>query len=59
MTQKPASRKLAVRRQTIRQLSTLDLTKARGGQPGAIAFESEATCVTTHAQGQTVTCLGC
>lgn len=60
MTQKPRkSEKLAIKRQTIRRLSDLDLTRAHGGAGAGLRFETETTCVTTHVQAQTVTCLGC
>ena len=57
---RPQSKKLSFRRETIRQLSDLELARAHGGQAGAIALDTAATCVTTDAQQPTVlTCLGC
>lgn len=51
MMQKTSSKKLSVRRLTLRQLSGLDLTQARGGDSEAtcvthLVLESEATCAT-------------
>lgn len=49
MTKKPkTSKKLSVNRQTIRQLSNVDLTQAQGGAGAGIrpAGDTGATCVT-------------
>lgn len=45
MKRRPASQKLVIRRDTIRQIAAVELARAVGGDP-ALAFETGATCVT-------------
>lgn len=55
---KPKPRqKLVVRRDTLRQLNDLELTRAHGGGP-VLAFESETTCVPRAGLPQSTVCVG-
>lgn len=56
MKQKPRQ-KLVVRRDTLRQLNDLELTRAHGGGP-VLAFESETTCATRAGIPISVVCTG-
>lgn len=57
MTRK--TKKLSLKRDTIRQLDGLELARAAGGGPPKVALDTEAaTCPLTHL-GATATCLGC
>jgi hypothetical protein len=45
MKRRPAPQKLAIRRDTIRQLAAVELSRALGGGP-VPAFDTGASCVT-------------
>jgi hypothetical protein len=56
---KPKPRqKLVVRRDTLRQLNDLELTRAHGGGGPVVAFESETTCVTHAGVPNSAACIG-